>query len=300
MNEENGKARPLNTTDRKSFEKLIVRRQDTVLKALVNEAGDGADKIIDTLRIEAGITLTEEQYLELIEGIDDQIKVEVNEHIHIERQKIEIAMEDVGESFGDREKEMKKKHKDEWNALGAEKKKAKSDNRQGLRDLETRLAREHAKDLLAKKLKFQKEMAVVKQKEAEISAEARRRATIFAKSKGRLDDVIRDATNRALERLWTTEDRAYAEELILTIPTVAEVIQICQGEDGIGGLFKRLNPDVNLLPAPVVEKEATQTIEVTVPTSVDEDDEEDEEDEDRTADHAEEVYGEDHRRWRNR
>jgi hypothetical protein len=288
----NGKVKPMNTTDRKQFEKLILRRQDTVMKALINEAGDGADKIVDQLRMEAGITLTEEQYLELIEGVDEQIMVEVSQHIHVERQKIEIKMEDVNESFGDEEREMKQRHKEEWNGLGERKKKAKADNRQELRDLETDLARKHAGDLLEKKVRYQKEMGVVKQKEAEITAEARQRSIIFNKSKGRLEDVIRDATNRALERLVITDDREAAGELIESIPTVAEVIEICQGEDGIGGLFKRLNPNVNLLPAPPVEKEEVHNVEVEIiPTTVDED-EDDEDDEDREYDHDSEVYGE--------
>jgi hypothetical protein len=298
-------ARPLNTADRNALNKLIVRRKDTVLNALGSELGHDANKVAEELRHQKGIVMTEGQYLELIEGIDEQIKAEVGQRVQRRKQEIEIETSEIEDDYLQKDQEMKRKHAEEFKALLDEKKKKKQEARNKLRTLEQDVAREHASELLQKKMGYQKEASVLKQQEAEIRAEAQRRVTVISKSRDRLVHIVDDATNRALETLWTTEDRQEAQELINRIPTVGEAIEMCASPDGLRDLFKRLDPNVKALPAPLQEEEEgnTKDVEVVtinaeiVPTSVDDDDEEED------ADYAErerrrEVYGSGrHRDW---
>lgn len=241
---------PLTSSERNAIQKLIIRRQDTILKALATELDGKPEHIYDVCRREKGITLTPQQLDELIKVTTEQIETEIEKHVGKERERIEITIGDLDEEFMQKEREMKERHKKEWTELAEQKKQKKEELRSELRNTEERVAQEIAKDLIEKKKGYQVQLATTKTLEVQIKVEAERRMALLTNSKGRLEHIIRDATGRALEKLWTVDTRKEAAGLVESIPTVTEAIKLCQSPEGMASLFRRLDPSIAELPAP--------------------------------------------------
>jgi hypothetical protein len=289
---------PLNTTDRNQLQKLITRRSETMLKALEQELNGNVDVIKDDLLRKAGITINAAQLEELIKSVQAQIDAEVEDHTRTENERIEIETAELEEEYDEKEREMKERHKREWRELGDQKKDQRRKLKEKAKSAKERVTKEHAGHLVTKKQELQKNVAIAKQVEAEVEATSQQRLLLIKQSKGRLEHTIRDATNRALEELWLVGSREEATGLIEKIPTVSEALAMCQSPEGIHDLFRRLDPNVQALPAPTIEEDRIIDVGAEEQTDEDEDDEE-EDDDDRDWDHDNEVYEEpSHRRRR--
>lgn len=248
---------PLSSQERKSYEKRIIDRRDTMLEALSGQFSGSPDKVIEALRHEKGVTLTVEQLNELIEGVDRQIEEAISTHITDEQDRLKVQLADVDENFDEEEKGMKERHRKEWVDLGERKKEAKKKLNQELKSAKERVMKEQATDLVAAKMKYSSQMLLTRQKEQEIKVEAQVRTALLQKSRGRLEHTIRDAANRALEDILNVTTRKEAADLMYRIPTVGEAVEMCASAEGFGSLLKRLDPSM-MLPAPAPEPKVTK------------------------------------------
>jgi hypothetical protein len=284
----------MTTTDRNAFNRLITERATTILKALDDELDGSPEHILDQLRLKKGLLHTVQELNQMIEGINEQIKAEIQNSLKSEDQKIENDLADVDDDFEAREREMKERHKREYKALLAEKNQKKTELRQKKKHLEQEIEKQKCGVLLEQKEDLQRKRVYAKQQELVLKAESKQQQAMISQNKGRLKHIINDAKNRALEKLWTTNSREEAEELIHQIPTVQEALELMQAQ-GVGALLQRINPSL-VLPAPDM-KDIPPEIE---PEEKEEEEEEEEFDEEEVEEeYDEEVYGERRRRrWR--
>ena len=271
---------PLSSSDRQQYTRLINRRQETILKALVQELESDPEHIYAMLRQQRGQIYTSEQLKEVIDGIEGEIQAEVEKHMAGERHRIHAKQQDIIDSYEEKERELKRKQKEEFKLLLEEKKKAKEAIREEQRNIEKTIVEKYALPLYRKKEEAQRKLAEAKSSELEIKAQADQRIAIVKRSKDRLEHTVRDATGRALEGLMTAADKGEAQALLESIPTVAEAIQLCSSAEGIEQLFRRLDPSMPMLPEPSSEvKDVTgsdEDIEIILPSdNEDEDEEED-------------------------
>ena len=278
---------PINTTEKNAIQKLILRRQDTMLKAMETELNGNVDVIKDQLLRDKGVTLSSAQLTDLVKSVQQQIDAEVDQHTKLEQERVEVEIAELEEEYEEKEREMKERHRREWKDLGDEKRDKKIKLKARLKSSEDRVTKERAGHLVAKKLDLQKQLAIAKQIEAEVASESQQRLLIITQSKGRLEHVVNDAANRALETLWTARTREDVEGLIDRIPTVSEALTLCSSAEGIHDLFRRLDPTMAALPAPIKNVEPAEVEE-------EEEDEKDEEDEEeREWEHDSAVYDDD-------
>lgn len=234
--------------DRKEFKVAISRRRDTMLTGLDDQLAGNVDQIIAQLREVNEITLTEEQLSDLIEGCDEQIRGELQKHLADEKRRVQVSIEEANDSLDQQEREMKARHKMEWEGLKKMREAKIEELRNQLRTAEERVAREHTAEILDKKKEYQRKKVQVKEMETKIAAEAQSRVLMIQRNKGKLINLINDGANRSLEELITITSRKRAIELLNQVPTVAEAVELCSTADGIMDLFKRLDPNQKALP----------------------------------------------------
>jgi hypothetical protein len=249
---------PISVAEKSKIEKLITQRRDSILKALGDELNSNPETLEQKLREDRGINFTTDQMESLLNGARGQVKAAVETFLQEEKTKIELAISDIEDSYNEKEKELKEKHRTEWQALQDQRKDAKRKLREDLVTCEKKVAEEHCPELLKKIAELEDQKKRGYEMEESIKADAKMRLTIIRKSRARLESAIRDAANRALETLWTATD------VLERIPTIGEAINMVQTNDGIYALFKRLDTGL-MLPAPAPEKDATpKTIDVEV------------------------------------
>lgn len=256
-------------TDRRDWRGLIQARTTAMLRALDTQLGGSVDTIIAELRAREGIVLTEEQLDQLIEKCDEQIKAEVEKHLGDEKRRVEIEIEETNDTFDEKDREMKARHRREWEAQADERKKTLEGLRAKLRDTEKRIAQEHTGEILKQKQEYQRERLHVSERERVISAEAEQRVQIVRASKGRLQNMITDAGHQALEKLMMAKSAEEAQLLLQSIPTVNEAVELCRSADGLKTLMQKLDPNIKCLPGPAPEPNRVKPVEAEI---VDDDD----------------------------
>jgi hypothetical protein len=276
---------PLTTTDRNAFKNLINERANTIMKALDDELNGKPESITNALRFSKNLLLSASQVEQLISGVDEQIQAEVESRISQEKNRIEVEIADLNESYSERETEMKERHRKEWQTLMEEKKQKISQLKQQQKTLAEEITKSECAHLLTEKVKFQKQLAYTKQEEMKLNMEVTQKIAMVTQCRGRLRHIISDAKNRALETLWTTESRVEAQSLITQIPTVSEALDLLQKKDGINELLRRINPNMQL---PALPDPSQQELKAAAVEIVKENEEEDNEDEDD--DDHDEIY----------
>jgi hypothetical protein len=281
----NGKVKltvPLTTTDRNAFKNLICERANTIMKALDDELNGKPESITNALRFSKNLLLSASQVEQLISGVDEQIQAEVESRISQEKNRIEVEIADLNESYSEREAEIKERHRKEWQALMEEKKQKIGQLKQQQKTLAEEITKTECAHLLSEKIKFQKQLAYTKQEEMKLNMEVTQKIAMVTQCRGRLRHIINDAKNRALETLWTTESRTEAQSLITQIPTVSEALDLLQKKDGINELLRRINPNMQLpaLPDPSQQEIKAAAVEIVKEASEDEDEDDEEDDHD--------------------
>ncbi len=252
---------PLATSDRNQIQKLIQRRQDTILRALEDELNGKPEVVMQRLQANHGMILTSKQLEELISTLETQISDEVEKHMGSEKQTIEVQKSEIVDEYFSKEKDLKDKHKTEFQTMKERHTseltamcKERDEKIRVVKDklikLKETIIKEKAAPLLEQKIKYQQQLSRAKEDELKLENQVKQRMAFVQHSRGRLENIVRDAGARAMEKLWTTNSRKDAVDLIQSIPTVAEVLKMLQTSEGIGDLFKRLNPEF-VLPAPV-------------------------------------------------
>lgn len=286
--------------EKREWKSLIVRRQETMLAALDDQLGGSIDSIIAELRIQRGITLTEGELQELVEAVDEQIKAEIAKHLGDEKRRLEIDIETTNDDYDTKEREMKQRHKQEWDELGKARKARLEELRTQARSAEERVAKQHTGELLTKKQEYQRQLTHVREAEKLIGVEADQRLRVMQRSKGKLINLITDAGGRALEQLMVISTKEEAKSLLESIPTVSEAVELCRSAEGVQTLMGKLDPNIKALPAPapannvvsvassVIDATATEIIDVDIPTTIEESDNGDSRD--REYLHDREVY----------
>lgn len=240
----------LTSVDRNAFSKHIKARQEAMLKALTDQMNGNPDQVMDTLRREKGMTLSEEQLKSLIKGVEGQIDNTIEECLADEKEKIEVALSDLGEKYEEKQREMKERHRKEWHELAEAQKEQRKEFRDKLKKAKEKVVEEKAVDLNQKLRQYRGILEATKQMEAEVKAESVHRIALFNTSRKRLEHIIKDAANRAQEQLWMVGTRSEAAALVNGIPTVSEALQQCNSVDGFNSLMRKLDPNM-ALPAPV-------------------------------------------------
>ena len=238
------------TTERNQLKSLIKSRADTIRKALSDEL-EGTSTLEDRLRLQAGLTLTSEQLKDIITRKDSQIDDLVEKHQESATTQIDIQLADVDDEYRRKEKEMKERHKEEIKRLFEEKTQKKKALREQRADVVNSIKKDLASHLIKERSDLQQQYAACREQEMEIENKVRMQTSILKQGKDRVKHVINDAENRATEELVTTGrlTRSKAKEILESIPTVQEVLEMMQNENAISTLFKRLNPAMSL-PAP--------------------------------------------------
>lgn len=304
----------LTTTDRKEYSRLIKSRQTTMIKALDTELTGDVDTIVEDIRYKKGITRSVSELREGAKLLDVKIREEVREGLSNEQRRIKVAKIEVDEKFSDEEEAIKKRFKEELRGVAEKKAKEKSALSEELKNAEEKIKLEKVPEELKKLSTLRRELAEAEEIDSQIRADATRRSTVIRKSKGRIENLINDSANRSLEALWFIETREEAKELIEKIPTVSEAIDLCQTEDGLNNLMKRIDPNTKLLAAPKREEpeepeepeeedENLETVEAEFSVIDNEEDDDDEDDNidyelDEVADEVMAETGESRRRTR--
>lgn len=232
----------LTPAEKREWKTAIQRRQATMLSALDNQLSGTIDHVIAELRAQRGLVISEAELTDLITNIDDQIKAEISKFLASEKRRVEIRIEETNDDYDTKEREMKIRHKKEWEDLGKERKTNLDGLRDELRNAEEKVAKEHTGELLERKREYHRQLLHAREAEKHISVEAENRIRIMGRSKAKLSNLITDAGGRALEQLLLINTREEANALLVSIPTVSEALDMCSSIDGIGNLMKRLDP----------------------------------------------------------
>ena len=238
--------------ERRDWKALIQRRVATMLGALDEQLGGTVDAIIAELRLQHNVTLNESELGDLVKNLDEQIKSEIVKYLNDERSRIEMAVEQTGDEYDLKEREMKARHKREWEDTQRERKERLENLKAQMRQAEEKVAKEHTTELLNKKRDYQSQLIKVREIEKLITVEAQNRLAIMKRSKGRLVNLITDAGNRAFEQLMLIDTRTQAKDLLESIPTIQEAVDLCRSADGLNQLMQRLDPNTRALPAPSI------------------------------------------------
>lgn len=254
----------LSITEKQALKRLIEQRRDSMTRALNGELNKTEEDFLLMIRTERGLPRTREEVNGLLQSLRNELKSATESKVGNERASIRLKIDEVDEEYDKKDKELKERHRLEYTALQEERKNAKKKLRDELLTVEENVAKEHFGPILMEITSLEKEALTLTEQEGQIKEEAQRRVISIRKHKNHIESAITDAANRALETLWTSNSLEGMENLVQSIPTIAEAMQIVQGKDGIMNLFKRLNFQL-ALPAPVAPA-APQT-EVTVETT---------------------------------
>jgi hypothetical protein len=250
---EQPKVTPMTATERREIKTLIEKRSSSLISSLGDELSGKPELIKERIKIEKGVRFDPEQLKSMIGSVNDQIKEIVGEHIENEQEKHRAAESDIEEEYDRLEEQLKKRHSEEWNKMMDEKSAKTKGLKEKARNIEKDIINQQCKELGDKRASYQLELVKARELESEIEALTSQRLSSIKHNKGRLISLIRDKTNNALERLYTTDNRKEARDLITGIPTIAEAIGMCQTLEGIDGLFKRLDPS-RMLPGPMEDE----------------------------------------------
>jgi len=283
----------LSITEKTQLKKLIEQRRDSMTRALNGELNKTEEDFLLMVRIERKLPRTREEVNGLLQSLRNELKSATESKVGNERATIRLKLDEVEEEYDKKDKELKERHKHEWQTLQEERKNAKKSLREELLTVEENIAKEHFSNILSEIASLTKESLTLSEQEGAIKEEARRRVLSIRKHKNHIESAITDAANRALETLWTSNSLEGVENLVNSIPTIAEAMQIVQGKDGIINLFKRLNFQL-ALPSPVapVEVKEAEVVEVNAREIVGSvsDEEEGEQDEYTEREREREVY----------
>lgn len=279
----------LTPADRREIQRLIVRRQDTLLKAMGEEIDGRPESIIEKLRADRGVTLSHSQIKELINKIDQQIKDETEPHLEDEKEKLNVKKSDIDEEYAKLEREMRDIHKKAYTALLEKKASEKAKITEEIKAVEQKVIKERAFHLVEQRQKLQTDLVTTEKAEAEVQAVAQTQVVLFKRNKGRIESLIREAANTALEELVGVSDRIEAQELIKRIPSLTEALNILQNRDGLVSFMNRLNPDIKVL-AYTPQKADIDAGLKDAAAMVHEEEEDEDDIESAVEDHENEVY----------
>lgn len=102
----------------------------------------------------------------------------------------------------------------------------------------------HAKDISSKMDELKKQEVEILQAEREVETLSKSRIGLLKRQAGRINQIVDDAQNRALEQLMWTNDKEEARKLLDAVPTVASVIEsLNEGAEGVTSLLQSINPE---------------------------------------------------------
>jgi hypothetical protein len=237
--------------ERKDFKTAIERRQQSMLNALNVQISTDVDSIIESLRSQRGLQYTEDQLREMIQGCDEQIKEVVGQHISAQRAQINAQKTVVDDEFDEQEQAMRNRHYQEKNEMDSrhrQERDALRENRskkahefdEQLVSIEEKIGKEMAGPMVAKREEYRTMLVAAKEVEAQIYNEAQTKHNRVSQCRRQLETLITDAGGRALEELIITTSRTKATELLNSIPTVQEALEMINTQDGLSSLMGRL------------------------------------------------------------
>lgn len=127
----------------------------------------------------------------------------------------------------------------------------------------------HAKDISSKMDELKKQEVEILQAEREVETLSKSRIGLLKRQAGRINQIVDDAQNRALEQLMWTNDKEEARKLLEAVPTVASVIEsLNEGAEGVTSLLQSINPEaakaMNTAPRLMAPTSQGEIKEVTV------------------------------------
>ena len=263
---ENGKdekATPLTPSLRKEYQKLIQRRQDTILKSLETELVGDAASIGSKIRSEEGFNMSAEQLQDLIETIEEQISAIVQKNLPEAKRDIEIEISNVEDKYDEQIQELKTEMRTKVAELEASKVEEKRVLRQKMKEAEALIANDFAKDLVEKISSYKDQLVRTQAFEIEIKGHVLQRMAIIKHSKGRLKALILDTGGRALEKLMATKTEEEAILLVQSIPTVSDALEMIKTQEGLQRLFASLDPNAKLIPPPLHTENVVRVVDST-------------------------------------
>jgi hypothetical protein len=230
----------LSPTERKEFRTLIGNREAGLLAALEEQFNTTTDSLMQVLRISYGLQYTSIQLKDLLKSTEEQITLTVSKHIQTEKTRIETQVQEVTDDFEQKEREMKERHRREYEALRQEKEDQLSVFKAQRQKLEATLAMQYARDLVEKREEYKRQLADTTEKEIQIGQEADIQHTLMVTNKARIRQLLQDRANRAREALVMIDTRTEAKTLLTDIPTVEEAMDILRGKDGVRSLLEKV------------------------------------------------------------
>jgi hypothetical protein len=113
-----------------------------------------------------------------------------------------------------------------------------------LEKVRTEQLERHARDISSKMDELKKQEVEILQAEREIETLSKSRIGLLKRQAGRINQIVDDAQNRALEQLMWTNDKEEARKLLDAVPTVASVIEsLNEGAEGVTSLLQSINPE---------------------------------------------------------
>jgi hypothetical protein len=270
--------------ERKSFEKLIGTRRDTLLNALNGNLLSNKEDLIRDVLLSKGHKNNSEELNDEINKVESKITDIVSEHLEAEQAAFDVKIADAQESIDEQLRNLCERYNLEKEVLEMKKRAVREDLLKEHKSFEDKIAAEKVPELVAQKKKLEEEKRVIETIEQVVDLEVKEKMNMIRKMKYRIENGIRDKTNKALEDLLGVEEREDAKLLLESIPTVSVMIVACQNMGGINDMINNLSPRLALpMPNTIKEKvdEAVKTIEAEV--KVVETDEEEIEQEEREA-----------------
>lgn len=286
----NGNGRDhLSHADRREIQRLIIRRQDTLLKAMTEEIDGRPESIAERLRAERNVTLTVSQIKDLLNKVEQQIKDDTEPHLEDEKEKLNVKKADIDDEYGKLERDMRERHKKEYREICEKKTSEKQKISEEIRAVEQKVVIERCSHLVVQRQSLQSQLIATEKAEAEVQAQLNTQVIVIKRNRGRIESLIREAANSALEDLVAVGDRIAAQALIKRIPTLTEAINMIQQKDGLDSFMRRLNPDIKALP---YVRQENMTIDVKAAAAIvhDNTDDEEEDVDSQVEEHENEVY----------
>ena len=255
----------LTPSEKKDFKAAIIRRQDQVMVVIKGELETDQERVLEQMRVAAGVSASPSDIRALIETADQEIRNAIETNLSSVQQQIEIDTDSVNEEYDQKQREVRERHVREWKVVLDQRKTKLEEMKTRARKAEEEAAATHCADLLAHRKELQLQLLDAQSKEQQIKIDARARGVLANQYRSKAEMIVADAASRALEALLTVNTAEEANKLLLQIPTAGEVLNMCQqGANGLRELFKRLNPGL-LLPAPEpVKSKPVEPIDIEV------------------------------------
>ena len=268
----------LSATDRKDIRKLMEDKEKQLTQALGKEISSDIAQIKSRLLLKQGYDMNstqlkhqldnlQAQKTDLIRSIDSHevtMELEVQE-ASLDKQH-EEAMTALAMEYARRKDEIT-----EWKRIEKEKlmSKRKADMESissRKKDLDEKFIQENHPGLIHQLEDVRKKFKEVSEFELSIRSEAYRIAQVTEHSQSRLQFLVSESTISAKQKLLQATTYEEAVELIETIPTVSELIEIMEDPDrGATGLVNRLNPQFQIaLPASTTPEPVESVTETPV------------------------------------